>query len=576
VALLTCRSLYVPFAQQDPVDTGIGLGLSLVKRNAETLEGTVQIDTEETLGSTVTISIPLANLTADVEQNPGRNAYGRGGTALKPPMPKDPPADMPVLKACVYAPSDWMRRNDKRDQRSVELLHQSLSHTLGAWVQPKISIWQQSAEHDELPDLVFVAQTDLKIFAEVAGEEFKDVKTIVVCADVGKNSEYDQRKIDDASSVADAIITGSIIPSKLWKAVTMFFPHIVPVVEGGEEGVDAGGLDQSEENRHSDDASTSNIEPAEDDAHEHEQSPGGETGNLPVLLPYRGSARPDYDDRHDSRNDTKIQGSERPLLMRTPPSADRAAQDMSNGQPQGNAGPTSESSTPDTKATEPGEEATAGTADEDEGLIFTKAADGADEDGPRADDNDEDHHSSSQSSIALSKALPGTGSTSRRPSNSSTRSEILAQPRLLLVDDNNVNLKMLSMFVKKSGVPTTAYSMATGGQQAISMYEEAAGEGGFDIVFMDLSMPDVSGFDATAAIRRIEEGRGMGKRAYIAALTGLVSEKDRKAALVAGTNDYITKPAGLKNVEAVLEKWRDVRRSSLFVHSDEMDGPSEG
>lgn len=66
------------------------------------------------------------------------------------------------------------------------------------------------------------------------------------------------------------------------------------------------------------------------------------------------------------------------------------------------------------------------------------------------------------------------------------------KPRLLLVDDNAINLKLLRMYVQKCGIqnPTTA----AGGQEAIDAYDKAVAEGeGFDICFMDLSMPDVDG-----------------------------------------------------------------------------------
>jgi DNA-binding response OmpR family regulator len=42
---------------------------------------------------------------------------------------------------------------------------------------------------------------------------------------------------------------------------------------------------------------------------------------------------------------------------------------------------------------------------------------------------------------------------------------------------------------------------------------------------------------------------------YIVALTGLVSDKDRSAAVTAGVDDYVTKPAGLKNIQAVIKAW---------------------
>jgi len=52
---------------------------------------------------------------------------------------------------------------------------------------------------------------------------------------------------------------------------------------------------------------------------------------------------------------------------------------------------------------------------------------------------------------------------------------------------DNVNLKMLTMFVKKCDIDAANYAQATGGQQAIDLYEKAAGgEDAFDIIFMDL------------------------------------------------------------------------------------------
>jgi CheY-like chemotaxis protein len=69
-------------------------------------------------------------------------------------------------------------------------------------------------------------------------------------------------------------------------------------------------------------------------------------------------------------------------------------------------------------------------------------------------------------------------------------------------------------------------------------------------------MPEISGFEATSAIRCIEGSRSGGKRSQIVALTGLVSDKDRRAAENAGTDGYITKPAGLKTIKEVIDKWK--------------------
>jgi CheY-like chemotaxis protein len=446
------HSLYIPFSQQNPIDEGVGLGMSLIKRNVEELEGTIDIDTEETLGSTAVVTLPLRRLTDGIEQQLERDDGRRGGTATIPPLPDVPEEELPTLKACVYAPSSWMRRYDERDKRSIDLLHQSLSHTLGAWFRPVISIWQAKDHKNdqELPDLVFVTQHDVEIFREASSEKFKDVKTVVICADIGKYSESDNDKIKAASVIADAIITGSVVPSKLWKTLTLLFPHIVPTKANAvaRSLEDLSVQDQDDEQQNNGDASNNSEEqplPAQEQTESHDCA---ETGS---------------EDTHSPHAEKSSQESHEKL--------------------------------------------------------------------PESDNSESQRHDSPE------------------------QPQIAPKPRVLLVDDNAVNLKVLSMFLKKNDIPMSRQTFASGGQEAIDAFEEASKNNDlFDIVFMDLSMPEVSGFDATATIRRMED-TATDKRAYIVALTGLVSDKDRDAAGRAGVDDYVTKPAGLKNVEAVIKTW---------------------
>jgi len=191
----------------------------------------VDFETDETIGSKAAVVLPLANLIAGVEQKLEDGYHPE--TAVIPPMPVRNTSELPILKASVYTPK-WFGTDDKRSERSVRLLHRSLASTLEAWFQPKITIWQQGSDQG-FPDLVFIAHPDLESFQESSGEAFMNVKKVAVCAHVGKNSEYDARKIDAASKVADAIITGSILPSKLWKAVTLFFPQLIPSRENIHE-----------------------------------------------------------------------------------------------------------------------------------------------------------------------------------------------------------------------------------------------------------------------------------------------------------------------------------------------------
>lgn len=139
-------------------------------------------------------------------------------------------------------------------------------------------------------------------------------------------------------------------------------------------------------------------------------------------------------------------------------------------------------------------------------------------------------------------------------------SALLRQPKLLLVDDNAINLKIISMYARKCS--TLPNKIVDGGQAAIDAYTEAFPKDGsiaqpFDIIFLDLSMPEVSGFDVAEKIREIEKSSGVGYYVYICALTGLASDKDRDRAYAVGVDDYILKPANAKSMQAVIAKWRD-------------------
>lgn len=137
------------------------------------------------------------------------------------------------------------------------------------------------------------------------------------------------------------------------------------------------------------------------------------------------------------------------------------------------------------------------------------------------------------------------------------------EPYLLLVDDNAINLKVLGMFAKKC-IRRPAVS-AGGGREAIERFRSARDRNSdthaFDIILLDLSMPEVSGFQVAATIRELEHLHAQNEpsRTYIVALTGLVSDKDRDAAFVAGVDEYVTKPASLADLQNVVENWRKTR-----------------
>jgi two-component system, cell cycle response regulator DivK len=106
--------------------------------------------------------------------------------------------------------------------------------------------------------------------------------------------------------------------------------------------------------------------------------------------------------------------------------------------------------------------------------------------------------------------------------------------RILLVEDNEMNRDMLSRRLVRKGYEV---SMAIDGRQGIEM----ARAGGFDLVLMDMSLPEIDGWETTRLMRAAPETRGI----PIIALTAHAMAGDRERALAAGCNDYDTKPVEL-------------------------------
>ncbi len=107
-------------------------------------------------------------------------------------------------------------------------------------------------------------------------------------------------------------------------------------------------------------------------------------------------------------------------------------------------------------------------------------------------------------------------------------------PRILLVEDNEMNRDMLSRRLAKKGFEII---IAEDGERGVAM---AASETP-DLILMDMSLPVLDGWEAT---RRIKEGDATGSIPIIA-LTAHAMETDREKALQAGCDDYDTKPVEL-------------------------------
>ncbi|KAK0704049.1 hypothetical protein B0T26DRAFT_599086, partial [Lasiosphaeria miniovina] len=125
------------------------------------------------------------------------------------------------------------------------------------------------------------------------------------------------------------------------------------------------------------------------------------------------------------------------------------------------------------------------------------------------------------------------------------------KPRhLLLVDDNPINIKLLMTLVRKL---KHTFMTACNGLEAVQMYQKSLEEGSrFDMVFMDISMPVMDGFEATRQLRQLEKKAGVTGGCKIVALTGLSSDLSRNEALASGANLFLTKPVKLDKVKQLL------------------------
>jgi CheY-like chemotaxis protein len=115
-------------------------------------------------------------------------------------------------------------------------------------------------------------------------------------------------------------------------------------------------------------------------------------------------------------------------------------------------------------------------------------------------------------------------------------------PRILLVEDNEMNRDMLSRRLQRKGYEV---ALAVDGLQGVAM----ATSGGYDLILMDMSLPELDGWEATRRVREAETGR----RVPIIALTAHAMSGDREKAMAAGCDDYDTKPVELERLLGKIE-----------------------
>ena len=134
---------------------------------------------------------------------------------------------------------------------------------------------------------------------------------------------------------------------------------------------------------------------------------------------------------------------------------------------------------------------------------------------------------------------------------------------VLLVEDNAVNQRLAARLLEKRG---HRVAVTANGREALAALEKDE----YDLVLMDVQMPEMDGLEATAAIRKMEEGSS--KHQTVIALTAHAMKGDEERCLAAGMDGYLSKPIRPAELDAILDGYvarrREIAKQGTAISND--------
>jgi CheY-like chemotaxis protein len=127
--------------------------------------------------------------------------------------------------------------------------------------------------------------------------------------------------------------------------------------------------------------------------------------------------------------------------------------------------------------------------------------------------------------------------------------------KILLTEDNKVSRQLALLIFGQLGYHV---DIATNGEDAIRLWQEHH----YDIIFMDIMMPGMNGYDATRMIRSFEQDNGGDKHTIIIAITAKQKKGEYDEAVASGMDDYLTKPVTEKLIGDAIKKWYKPEKST--------------
>ncbi len=126
--------------------------------------------------------------------------------------------------------------------------------------------------------------------------------------------------------------------------------------------------------------------------------------------------------------------------------------------------------------------------------------------------------------------------------------------KILLAEDNAINQKVASKMLERFG---QTCDVVGNGIEAVQMCRLID----YDLIFMDMEMPEMDGIEATKMLIKIEDD--LAKLPVIIAMTANAMEEDRKKCLDAGMHDFLPKPVKLESMQEILKKWFEEKKTQV-------------
>jgi len=553
-AVYMADRLYTPFAQESSLTPGTGLGLSLVKSIVNMLDGRIDIDSAVGVGTKVTVELPLPRGTF------ASNANKSLSTSVASVVERVKEDSLEVVRSLtakrnVAMYSSHKHEATKSQTKAKTLMRESLEVYLREWCGFTVYPWAQDTHFD----VVISERSDLSDLIQVAPRIFKsEVPTVVlVLCDTAKARDLEHAHIDSNKLEQ---LRYPIGPYKFARALRTCFEHLERSdgLHRGFEDMILGDHTQAKP-----------MTPAEAIA----------SALSKISVSANGEAmKPVMVDTHSSTFQGGIIG-----------------QMVTNNVEQLHA---DEAAMPTTIVSESFPPDELKSPDSDGGVQLPEKVLNRPKT-PNSAPKNQNTSTPQQHNPVHTASILGSTSTIEKTTSPSISPTLQLTcpprlPRMLLVDDNAINLRLLQVFMKKRKY--TCVTTALDGQQAVSAYRTAlyaAKPAPPDIILMDINMPILDGFEATRQIRglerdwnaRVRARRKTGEqqqqhdddyarkklgapldgdlndeprrqvKALIIALTGLASVRDQKEAFACGADVYMMKPASFAKLSGIMDGW---------------------